>query len=86
MPGTKEGAMKARETNLKKYGADFYKRIGSEGGKAGTGMQGFAHWDKDKLRRMSSEAGKRSVVVRRKKKTLTSAVTGDYIDIPLEEQ
>lgn len=41
MSGTKVGGLKARETNIKLYGKDFYRRIGSVGGKNGhTG--GFA--------------------------------------------
>lgn len=41
MTGTLEGGRKAAATNLKKYGPDFYRNIGREGGKAGhTG--GFA--------------------------------------------
>lgn len=41
MAGTKAGAAKARATNLKKHGADFYAKIGAKGGKLGrTG--GFA--------------------------------------------
>lgn len=41
MAGTKEGARKAAITNMIKHGPDFYKRIGSKGGKNGhTG--GFA--------------------------------------------
>ena len=41
MSGTKAGGLKARETNLKKHGKDFYKKIGSLGGRNGhTG--GFA--------------------------------------------
>lgn len=41
MSGTKEGSKKAAATNKAKYGSDFYKRIGSIGGKLGrTG--GFA--------------------------------------------
>lgn len=41
MAGTKEGGRRAAETNKKKYGADFYKKIGSKGGELGkTG--GFA--------------------------------------------
>lgn len=41
MAGTKNGGISARETNIRRYGADFYKRIGSIGGKKGrTG--GFA--------------------------------------------
>lgn len=41
MPGTKAGGLKAKETNLKKHGADFYSRIGAKGGKHG-GLKGFA--------------------------------------------
>jgi hypothetical protein len=41
MAGTKAGGLKAAATNKAKHGADFYKRIGAEGGKNGhTG--GFA--------------------------------------------
>lgn len=41
MAGTREGGIKARETNLKLHGNDFYKRIGAIGGRNGhTG--GFA--------------------------------------------
>ena len=41
MSGTKLGGLKTRETNLKKHGKDFYKKIGSIGGRNGhTG--GFA--------------------------------------------
>ena len=41
MGGTKLGGLKAKATNIKKYGDDFYSRIGAMGGRAGhTG--GFA--------------------------------------------
>ena len=41
MSGTKIGGIKARKTNLKKHGKDFYRIIGSKGGQNGhTG--GFA--------------------------------------------
>ena len=41
MPGTVSGGRKARETNKKKYGDNFYRIIGSKGGQNGhTG--GFA--------------------------------------------
>lgn len=41
MAGTTEGSLKAYQTNLKKHGEDFYKRIGRKGGQNGhTG--GFA--------------------------------------------
>ena len=35
MSGTPEGGKKARATNLKIYGADFYSRIGRIGGRNG---------------------------------------------------
>lgn len=41
MAGNTEGGIKARDTNRKTYGADFYQRIGAMGGRLGhTG--GFA--------------------------------------------
>ena len=41
MSGTPKGGKKAAQTNLKKHGKDFYKRIGKKGGQNGhTG--GFA--------------------------------------------
>ena len=43
MPGTKIGGAKARETNIKKYGKDFYKILGSKGGQVKTSKpKGFA--------------------------------------------
>lgn len=41
MAGTKLGGQLAAETNKRKYGEDFYARIGAEGGKRGT-TGGFA--------------------------------------------
>ena len=41
MAGTKAGGAKCRDTNLRKYGADYYKHIGSMGGKW-CGPKGFA--------------------------------------------
>jgi len=41
MSGTKTGGLKAKQKNVERHGADFYKRIGALGGKQGkTG--GFA--------------------------------------------
>lgn len=49
MAGTKAGGKAAAETNKKKYGADFYGRIGAIGGKNGhTG--GFAAGDEGRAR------------------------------------
>lgn len=41
MSGTKAGGAKARETNLRKHGKDFYRKIGAKGGKNST-TGGFA--------------------------------------------
>lgn len=42
MSGTKEGGIKARNTNYEKNGKDFYKRIGSLGGRVSGIKKGFA--------------------------------------------
>lgn len=42
MPGTKEGGIKARKTNYERNGKDFYKRIGSLGGRVSGIKKGFA--------------------------------------------
>lgn len=33
MTGTKAGGLKARNTNLERYGDDFYRNMGKKGGK-----------------------------------------------------
>lgn len=56
MSGTKAGGLKARETNLRKQGKDFYRRIGRIGGKNGhTG--GFAS-NPDLARRAGAKGGR----------------------------
>lgn len=45
MTGTRLGGVKARETNLKKHGKDFYRTIGRAGGSKGAKdgvIKGFA--------------------------------------------
>ena len=55
MAGTKAGGQAAAATNKKKYGDDFYARIGSKGGKLGrTG--GFAA-DRELARRAGRIGG-----------------------------
>lgn len=41
MAGTKAGGQKARDTNLAKYGKNFYARVGAIGGKTCTPSKGF---------------------------------------------
>jgi general stress protein YciG len=45
MAGTKAGGQKAADTNKKKYGSDFYARIGAHGGKVGRTGGFFANRD-----------------------------------------
>lgn len=62
MPGTKAGAQKAALTNKKRYGDNFYARIGAKGGKISTGG-GFAA-NRDLARIAGAKGGR---VSRRKK-------------------
>lgn len=41
MSGTKAGGLKCAATNKLKHGDDFYKQIGSQGGKAKNPNKGF---------------------------------------------
>ena len=56
MAGTKEGGIKARNTNIERQGEDYYKRIGSIGGKW-CGKKGFA-LDIERAKRAGAKGGK----------------------------
>lgn len=67
MPGTKAGAAKAALTNKKRYGKDFYAKIGAKGGKmSNTG--GFAA-NRELARIAGAKGGRKS----RRKKVATTA-------------
>lgn len=53
MSGTIKGGKQAAKTNKERYGADWYKRIGSMGGKKGTTGGFYAN------RALAVEAGRR---------------------------
>ena len=58
MSGTKVGGLKSRETIYKIHGADFYKRIGRMGGKAGDPTnKGFAS-NIERARKAGAKGGK----------------------------
>ncbi len=42
MSGTKDGGIKAAETNKSRHGSDFYKKIGGKGGLVVGVKKGFA--------------------------------------------
>lgn len=57
--GTREGGLKAKKANIERYGADYYSRMGSIGGRA-TGMKGFAVMSPEKRREAGRKGGSRS--------------------------
>lgn len=64
MAGTKTGGAKAAATNKKKYGGDFYARIGAMGGK--NGHTGGFYANRELARRAGAVGGR---VSRRTKKS-----------------
>lgn len=67
MAGTKLGGLRAADTNKRKYGNDFYERIGRKGGQNGhTG--GFATVDANGLHTLAMTAGRKGGLVSRRGK------------------
>jgi hypothetical protein len=64
MAGTKQGGQAAAATNKKKYGADFYAKIGSKGGKLGRTGGFFANRD------LARAAGAKGGRISRRTKTI----------------
>lgn len=65
MAGTKIGGMRAAETNKRKYGEDFYSRIGQKGGRNGhTG--GFATVDENGVHTLAIVAGRKGGLISRR--------------------
>ena len=64
MAGTKAGGKAAAQTNKRKYGKDFYAKIGAKGGKLGRTGGFFANRE---LARLAGAKGGR--ISRRTKKT-----------------
>lgn len=56
MAGTKIGGKRACETNKAKYGEDFYRKIGSKGGKLG--HTGGFYANRDLARTAGTKGGK----------------------------
>ena len=64
MAGTKAGGKAAAETNKRKYGSDFYAKIGSKGGKLG--KTGGFYANRDLARTAGARGGR---ISRRAKKS-----------------
>jgi hypothetical protein len=64
MAGTKKGGVAAASTNKKKYGSDFYAKIGAMGGKKGRTGGFFAN------RELAREAGRKGGRISRRTKTV----------------
>lgn len=70
MAGTKAGGKAAAETNKKKYGSDFYARIGATGGRLGhTGGFAAGPEGRERARKYGAIGGK---ISRRSKKSSTT--------------
>ena len=57
MSGTKAGGIKARETNRRLHGEDFYKVIGKKGGSRLGVKKGFALMSKEKVAMCGRKGG-----------------------------
>jgi general stress protein YciG len=68
MSGTKEGGLRAAQTNLDKYGKDFYANIGAMGGKAGTTGGFYAN------RELAKEAGRKGGLISRRTRITSNDV------------
>lgn len=63
MPGNVIGGKKAAATNKKRYGKDWYSRIGRIGGQMGAAegvIKGFAAMDPEKRREAGRKGGSKS--------------------------
>lgn len=61
MAGTEKGGREAAKTNKKKYGADFYAKIGAKGGQRGhTGGFAAGKEGRDRARKFGAIGGRLS--------------------------
>lgn len=71
MAGTKAGGKAAAETNKKKYGTDFYARIGAAGGRIGrTGGFAAGTEGRERARKYGAIGGKISRRTKKADKTV----------------
>jgi len=58
MPGTVDGGKRAAETNKKRYGEDFYAKIGAVGGRIG--RTGGFYANRELAREAGAKGGRKS--------------------------
>ena len=63
MSGTKEGGLRAKATNMARYGQDYYKEMGRKGGSVCGTKKGFAANPK-----LAKEAGRKGGFISRRGK------------------
>lgn len=73
MAGTKIGGQKAAASNKKKYGEDFYARIGKVGGSHSSGG-GFAYWKRIGREDLIRAAGIKGGQISRRQKATTRVI------------
>ena len=89
MAGTRTGGLQAKQTNIQKYGEDFYANIGSIGGKNGT--TGGFYADTERAKAAGQKGGKISLRgLRLLKKgiifyTYQSTTTGQIMKIRIKD-
>lgn len=74
MAQTKAGAKKAAQTNIKKYGADFYRGLGAIGGRATGVKKGFAA-----NHELAREAGRKGGTISRRGSAKRVMISDDYM-------
>lgn len=77
MSGTKEGGKRASATNRAKFGSDYYREIGSLGGKKKNPNKGFGSMDKEKVK----AAGKLGGSISKPRKRKPAGFSMEYEDI-----
>lgn len=79
MAGTKEGSLKAAETNRKRHGDDFYSKIGSQSWKnpERSHVTGFAKLPKEKVIEYGRKGGSKTKEDYKTKTTESTEVNQD---------
>lgn len=64
MAGNRESGLKAADTNRKKHGDDFYKKISSMGGKVKNPNKGFGSMSPERRREVALKGRRKQIDVK----------------------